>query len=317
MMRHPDLLVGLSEPDDAGVFRIDAERALVQTVDYFAPVVDDPAAYGRIAAANALSDVYAMGGRPLTALNILCFPRDREWRGAVPRILAGAAEKVVEAGAVVVGGHTVQDPEPKFGLAVTGLVHPDRIVRKGGGRPGDLLFLTKPIGTGILTTAMKKGEASGEEAAAAIGSMEALNRAAAEAMCEVRAEGGSDVTGYSLLGTLWEMVRAAGICAEVDVGAIPFLPGARRLAGLGIRTRMTEENRKFVEGHLEWDSSSSPGLETILFDPQTSGGLLVAIPERKAGVLQNALASRGVSTAVCVGRMGEGPPRIRIRGSLS
>ena len=279
--------------------RLDAERALVQTVDFFTPVVDDAYTFGAIAAANALSDVYAMGGVPLSALNILC------WRDDLPHellhaVLQGGLDKVREAGAVLAGGHSVTDNEPKFGLAVTGLVHPDRIWANQGARPGDELWLSKPLGTGILTTAMKRQQCPEHAAAAAIEAMSTLNKAACDAARAGEVHACTDVTGFGLVGHAWEMARASGVALQFEADALPLLPEARELAGAGHLTRGNLSNRVYVGDALHIDGIDEL-LQCVVVDPQTSGGLLMAVP---AG------STHLKSVAVRVGTVGEGPARV-------
>jgi selenide,water dikinase len=258
------------------VVRLDDERALVQTVDFFTPVVDDPYTFGAIAAANALSDVYAMGGEPLSALNILC------WRDDLPAellaaVLKGGLDKVREAGAVLAGGHSVSDNEPKYGLAVTGVVHPDRIWANQGARPGDELWLSKPLGTGIVTTAMKRQQASEEAARAAIEAMSALNRAARDAAIGGEVHAATDITGFGLVGHAWEMARAGGVRLRFDAAALPVLPEALALAAAGHLTRGNVSNRVYVGEALHLQGVHDE-LAAVVVDPQTSGGLLLAVP---------------------------------------
>lgn len=279
--------------------RLDAERALVQTVDFFTPVVDDAYTFGAIAAANALSDVYAMGGVPLSALNILC------WRDDLPHellhaVLQGGLDKVREAGAVLAGGHSVTDNEPKFGLAVTGLVHPDRIWANQGARPGDELWLSKPLGTGILTTAMKRQQCPEQAAAAAIEAMSTLNRAACDAARAGEVHACTDVTGFGLVGHAWEMARASGVALQFEADALPLLPEARELAEAGHLTRGNLSNRVYVGDALHIDGIDEL-LQCVVVDPQTSGGLLMAVPAGSTHL-------QGV--AVRVGTVGEGPARV-------
>ncbi len=290
---YPDLLVGLGQPDDAAVYRLNAEQAIIETADFFPPVVDDPFAFGAIAAANALSDIYAMGGQPLFAINLAAFP-DNLPPEVISEILRGGGEKMREAGAAIAGGHTVSDKEPKYGLAVTGLVHPDRILAKGGAQLGDRLVLTKSLGTGVITTAHKRGEEDAADLAAAIASMMRLNRQAAEA---VRATSGvhglTDITGFGLLGHAHEMAHLSGTGLTLDYAALPWLPGARRYAEAFIFPGGSERNEEF---YGQW-VTVAPGLtltdweQRLLHDPQTSGGLLIAVaPDSLAGLLEKLAA---------------------------
>jgi selenide,water dikinase len=267
------------------------------TVDFFTPIVDDPYDFGRIAAANSLSDVYAMGGRPLTAMNLLAFPCSLG-PDIVGEVVRGGAEKVAEAGAVTVGGHTIDDKEPKFGLSVMGVVHPDKVVRNVGALAGDVLFLTKPIGTGVIATALKQGLETEESARLVIESMAALNRLASEAMVEVGVHAATDVTGFGLLGHLHEMAEGSGLCAWLSVDDVPLFEGALDYAKDGVIPGRTNDliawGGDFVDWHAAHDSE--PWMR-VLFDPQTSGGLLLAVSPERAGALASALASRGVMAA--------------------
>jgi selenide,water dikinase len=278
--RHADprLLVGHETFDDAGVFRISDDVALVQTVDFFAPVVDDPFTFGQIAAANALSDVYAMGGEPLTALSIVGFPRDRLPLSVLTEILRGGQEKVREAGAFIVGGHTVVDEEIKFGLAVTGRAHPDRLLTNAGATPGDRLVLTKPIGVGILTTAMKRAPLDAAVERSLLDTMRMLNAAASRAALMVEARCATDITGFGLLGHASHIARASGVTLRIRVAAVPVLSGAREAwrAGHG-HTGGAERNEQYLAPLVAWGALSAED-KALLVDPQTSGGLLVAVP---------------------------------------
>ena len=299
------LLVGFDLADDAGVVRLDAERALVQTVDVLTPLVDDPATWGAIAAANALSDVYAMGGAPLSALHVVCWP---EVLGpeVLQAVLRGSMEKVAEAGALVVGGHTVRDPEPKFGLAVTGLVHPDRIWRNAGARPGDVLVLTKALGTGIIATAAKRDACPPEVLDAAVAQMLALNSEARDAALALDVHACTDITGNGLIGHAWEMARASGVGLEIAAASLPLLPGLLDRVRAGHVTRGGRSNRAFVGAALAWEGVD-PLLQDVLADPQTSGGLLLALPEADAARLPWPI----------VGRVRPGPAGLRITPSGS
>ena len=294
----PNLLVGTNTADDAGVYRISADLALVQTVDFFTPVVDDPYWFGAIAAANALSDIYAMGGTPLTALNIAAFPVGTLPLDVLAEILRGGADKVREAGATIVGGHTVHDPEPKYGLAVTGLIHPDRILTNAGAQDGDALVLTKPLGSGIATTAIKRGLASDDLRNTVIALMATLNRAAAGAMLEVGAHAATDVTGFGLLGHLGEMAAGSGLAATVSASAVPLLPGVLALAAQGIVPGGSRRNLEALAGRLNWDAAIDEPYRLVLGDAQTSGGLLIALPAVAADRLLAALARRGAEGAL-------------------
>ena len=301
-MVHADLLVGTSTADDAGVFRIAPDLALVQTVDFFTPIVDDAFQFGAIAAANALSDVYAMGGEPRTALNIACFPQTGVPFDVLTDILRGGVAKAEEAGVVVVGGHTVIDEEIKFGMAVTGVVHPDRILRNVGARPGDAIVLTKRLGTGIVTTATKRGAGEPAAYAAAVESMMALNAAAARALGAFEVHACTDVTGFGLLGHAYEMAHGSDVRLVFDAEKLPVLPGARALAGAGHLTGGCRRNRDWLAGRVEIAGGLPPDLVEIAWDPQTSGGLLVSVPARESEAIVAALTVAGVAAAA-VGRV--------------
>ncbi len=297
----PNLLVGFETSDDAGVYRLTDGLALVQTVDFFTPIVDDPFVFGQIAAANALSDIYAMGGRPLTALAILGFPQagDPDW---MERILRGGLERMQAAGCAVVGGHSVRDEELKFGYAVTGVVHPERIWRNVGAQPGDRLLLTKPLGTGLIATALKRNLARAEDVAEAVATMVSLNRDAAAALAEVEANGipGSihavtDVTGFGLLGHAREMALGSHVSLELEARAVPVLSGALEAARAGALAGGLKANQEFLEGCVEFAATVPEEYRPLLHDPQTSGGLLVAVASAAAGALEQALARHGVS----------------------
>ena len=313
MLRHlpaptdPDLLVGIDTADDAGVYRLSADLALVQTVDFFTPIVDDPYQFGAIAAANALSDVYAMGGVPRTALSIACFPVGILPLDVLAEILRGGSDKLREAGVTLVGGHTVDDAEPKYGLTVTGLIHPDRILTNAGGRPGDALVLTKPLGSGIATTAIKRGRASGPLQERVIELMATLNRAAAEAMLEAGAHAATDITGFGLLGHLAEMADGSGLEATIIADAVPILPEVLDLAAAGIVPGGTLRNLEALAGRLSWDPGIQEPLRLVLADAQTSGGLLIAIDPAAAPSLLAGLERRNVAGWV-IGTLATGVP---------
>lgn len=297
----PNVLVGPETCDDAAVYRLTDELALVLTLDYFTPIVDDPYAFGQIAAANALSDVYAMGGRPIAMLSIVGFPKDKLPLGVLGEILKGGAEKGREAGVSVVGGHSIDDGEPKVGYAVAGLVHPQRIWKNVGARPGDALVLTKPIGTGIISTAIKQGIAPQAAVDAAIRTMASLNRAAAEAAAEVRVHAVTDVTGFGLLGHLRWTTVGSGVRARLTAGRIRLLPEVVALAQAGCVPGGTKRNLRAVAGIVRWDPAIPEPLRAVIADAQTSGGLLVATPEGEA--LLQALARHGVADAVRIGEV--------------
>lgn len=299
--KHPDLLIGIDGSDDAGVYRISDDLALVQTVDFFTPIVDDPRDWGRIAAANALSDVYAMGGTPLTALQLLSWPRDvLPWDTAAD-VIDGAVEVLTEANCTLVGGHSIDDSDPKFGFAITGTVHPDRMITNKAARPGDRLVLTKALGTGVISTAIKDGVASPSSGSAAIASMSRLNASAAAAAVAVGIEAGTDVTGFGLLGHLAEMLQASDVSATIDVATVPILPGAVDIATDGHVPGGTKRNFQAVKGVVDFGETPS-AVQTILVDAQTSGGLLLAVHEDDLDGLVAAIVEGGDIAAV-IGRI--------------
>lgn len=305
------LIVGFHGADDAGVVRLDAERALVQTVDFFTPVVDDPRMYGRIAAANALSDVYAMGGVPLSALNILCFPEGSLPEWVLAEILAGGQDAITEAEALLVGGHSVRDKELKYGMAVTGLVHPDRCWTNAGAQVGDSLLLTKPLGTGVLTTALKRELLGFEALEPAVRSMSLLNRGARDAAVQGTVHGATDVTGFGLGGHAWEMARASGVGLEFWWSSLPLLPGAAQAARDGAVPGGTRKNRRYPGEHLQIDERCPPEAADLFLDPQTSGGLLLAVPPEERSDLQERLQASGCEGA-WVGQVKDGPCRVHL-----
>jgi selenide, water dikinase len=299
------VLVGFATSDDAGVYRLSDDLALVQTVDFFTPVVDDPYDFGRIAAANALSDVYAMGGRPITALNIAAFPVETLGTEILARILEGGAAVAAEAGVVILGGHTVKDDEPKYGLAVTGTIRPDRVVTNAGARPGDLLLLSKTIGTGVLTTARKRDLIGEAELAPAIASMARLNDRAAAAMLAHGVHGATDVTGYGLVGHGGEMARASGVALAIDAARVPLFAGVLELIAQGVVPGGSQENLADHARFTQYADGVGPELRTVLSDAQTSGGLLIAIPPAGAERVLADLADLG--TVAVVGEVLAGP----------
>ena len=278
------MLVGFDTSDDAGVYRLTPEMALVQTVDFFTPIVDDPFTYGAIAAANALSDVYAMGGKPLSVLSILAWPAAGDLED-LEAILQGGASKIHEAGAAILGGHSVVDEEIKFGYAVTGLVHPDRVLTNAGARVGDALVLTKALGTGVIATALKRGMAREEHVAASVAGMMKLNREACEQMLNCEAHGCTDVTGFALLGHARELAAASGVTIEIEVDRLQFLPGALEYARAGAVPGGLERNRAFVAPSVQAMREIASEVETLLYDPQTSGGLLISLSPKDAARL--------------------------------
>ena len=308
---HPNLLVGADTGDDAAVYRMDDDTALIQTVDFFPPIVDDPYSFGQIAVANALSDVYAMGGKPLTALNVVGFPAHLP-KDILGRILVGGADKAREAGVLIVGGHTVDDEEPKYGMAVTGVVRPGSEVTNAGAMAGDDLVLTKPLGTGVITTAGKQGVADGDTLARAVEVMGALNKAASEAMVSVGANACVDVTGFGFLGHLRGMTRASGVSARVSLGALPFIEGAVALAESGVAPGGTHRNLQSLEGDVVWDESITEVQKILLADAQTSGGLLISVRPDKTAALLAALKERGLDSAAVVGGVEEAKNGVEI-----
>jgi selenide, water dikinase len=311
----PDLLVGLDTADDAAVYRLREDLAVVATTDFFTPIVDDPYDWGRIAATNALSDVYAMGGSPLLALNLVAWPRQGLPFELLARVLDGGADVVRAAGALVAGGHSIDDAEPKYGLAVVGTVDPDRVLTNAGAQAGDALVLTKPIGLGVISTAVKRDAASPELVAEAVRVMATLNAGARDAALEVgdAVHAATDVTGFGLLGHLRELLVASGLAGEVDPAAVPVIDGVRELVAAGMVAGGTQRNHAFVSDTADW--GSLPDAEQLLLaDAQTSGGLLIAVAPDRAGDLVDALVRRDVPTAAVVGRTTDGPPgRVTVR----
>lgn len=293
--------MGTETADDAGVYRLRPDLAIVNTVDFFTPIVDDPYMFGQIAAANSLSDVYAMGGEPATALNIVCFPRGKMDIQVLGEVLRGGADKVRESGAVIAGGHSIIDEEIKYGLAVTGVVHPDRILRNVGAREGDVLVLTKPLGTGIATTALKRGNASEASIEQAVASMAALNKYAAAVMQGYDVHACSDVTGYGLLGHGLEMTSGGAISIVFEAARLPLIRDAAALAETGNLTGGCKRNREYLDDKTVIDAGVSDALAEVALDPQTSGGLLIAVAEKDGEDLVRALADRGVPAAAMVG----------------
>lgn len=294
--------------DDAAVYRIAPDRALVATVDFFTPIVDDPYDYGRISATNALSDIYAMGARPLFALNVVCFPRNLLGEETLGEILRGGSDVAREAGFAIVGGHSIDDNEPKYGLCTIGEVHPDRIIRNSTARPGDVLILTKPIGTGIIATAIKRDAAPLESSRTAIASMATLNRDGCEAMQRVGVSAATDVTGFGLLGHMHSMLRASGVAARILATEVPLLPGARELAAQGFVPAGTKRNLDDLSGFLAWSNAIDADTRTVLADAQTSGGLLISVPASKVHALLEALRTAETPAAARVGTVIEGTP---------
>ncbi len=295
--------MGTETADDAGVYRLRPDLAIVNTVDFFTPIVDDPYMFGQIAAANSLSDVYAMGGEPATALNIVCFPRGKMDIGILGEVLRGGADKVEESGAVVAGGHSIIDEEIKYGLSVTGVVHPDRILRNVGAREGDVLVLTKPLGTGIATTALKRGNASEASIEQAVASMAALNKYAAAVMQGYDVHACSDVTGYGLLGHGLEMTGDGSVSIVFEAARLPLIRDAAALAETGNLTGGCKRNREYLDDKTVIDAGVSDALAEVALDPQTSGGLLIAVAEKDGEALVRALVEHDVPAAAIVGHV--------------
>lgn len=309
---HPDLLVGPETMDDAGVFRLTDELALVQTTDFFPPLVDDPFTFGRIAAANALSDVYAMGGEPLTAMNLVAWPDKELPYELLAEILRGGSDAVEEAGAVIVGGHSIRDTEVKYGLAVTGRVHPQRILTNAAARPGDVLVLTKPLGSGVLTTAAKSGLLPQAELAEAIRVMSALNRPGRDAALRAGVRAATDITGFGLVGHAFEMAEASGVTITIEAGRVPLMARTLELARRGALTRAHKTTRSYLGSRLEVDSAVEPALAGVLMDAQTSGGLLLCVPPDRRDEIVAELRRLGALSSDVIGRV-EAPSAARMR----
>ncbi len=297
----PNLLVGYETSDDAAIYRLDDETALVTTADFITPPVNDPYLYGQIAAANAISDIYAMGGRPVTCLNLVGFPAGKLDQEILHRIVAGALSKITEAGAVLAGGHTTEDLEPKFGLSVTGIVHPDRYWANSGAKEGDLLILTKPLGSGVLFNANIKKLVSTAAMEACIGTLTTLNRKAAEVMAEFTIHGATDITGFGIAGHGYEMAAGSGVRLEIEMDALPVMAEALKMYEKGVTTGVNAYNRQMVERHTRFDRKLPAWHREIVYDPQTSGGLMVSVPEEQAESLLDALHAGGVADAKLVG----------------
>jgi len=306
----PNLIVGLERADDAGVYKITENLAIIQTVDFFTPVVDDPYWFGQIAAANAMSDVYAMGGFPKTAMNLVGFPVKEMDLAILRQILKGGLDKMREAGVVLVGGHSVEDSELKYGLSVTGFVHPDRVLTKKNLRVGDRLILTKPLGTGIINTAIKGGLASGQVIEAVTRLMATLNRDAAAAMANYPVHACTDVTGFGLLGHLGEMVVDSGTSVSLVAERIPIIAGTLELAGMGLVPAGAYKNREFRVPMVRFSKSVDPVLQDILFDPQTSGGLLICVQGDRATDLVHVLNEKGIRDAAIIGEVISEPKEV-------
>ena len=299
------VLVGPKTFADAGIYKINEEMALVETLDFFTPVVNNPYDYGQIAAANALSDVYAMGGRPLTAMNILCYPLKFLDRDILVEILKGGADKVNEAGATVIGGHTLQDNEIKYGLSVTGVIHPDKIVTNAGAKPGDVLVLTKPLGTGLIISAIKANKVFDEDVSRVTASMVLLNKTASETMLEVGVSACTDITGFGLMGHAYEMAEASKVTLSFSADRIPIFEGCERYVKMGLIPGVSKLSKKYLKDAIRIDSRVREGLVDVLFDAQTSGGLLISLPSEKTDTLCAKLKERGILTVNIVGEVCE------------
>ncbi len=305
---YPDLLVGLNEPDDSAVYRLSDDRAIISTMDFFPPVVDDPYAFGAIAAANALSDVYAMGGKPLMAINLAAFPDEMDKR-IITEIFRGGAEKVREAGAVIAGGHTVADKEPKYGLAVTGIIDPEKVKPKGGAQPGDVLLLTKPLGVGVVTTALKNGITDEADIDVAVASMKTLNKDAAEAAQVANATSLTDITGFGLIGHAHEMAHLGEVDFHIQLETLPWLPGALRYGEAGAFPGGMGRNLEYFGPWTKFGSGVSQLVQDMLMTPETSGGLLVALPADQVETF-----TAHCETAVTIGHVTTGAGFIHIHG---
>ena len=303
----PNLIVGMERADDAGVYKLSDDLAIIQTIDFFTPIVDDPYTFGQIAAANALSDVYAMGGKPLTAMNVVCFPAKTMDIGILNKILRGGLDKLLEAETTLVGGHSVDDSELKYGLSVTGIIHPDKVLTNGGAKIGDALILTKPLGTGIINTAIKGGLASIESIEKVTNSMGRLNKNASVAMQEVGVNACTDVTGFSLLGHASEMVQGNDFGMMINSASVPCFSEAREYAQMGLVPGGTSRNKDFFQKDVEIVSEVSPYLVDILFDPQTSGGLLISVPKDRAESLLNKIGQGDGEKAEIIGEVAAEP----------
>jgi len=309
---HPDLLVGFDTEDDAAVFRLSPEIALVMTADYITPVVDDPVWYGRIAAANSLSDVWAMGGQPVVAINLVNFPSKVLDPGILRDMLVGGAEKVTESGAVLAGGHSVEDPEPKYGLAVTGVVHPDRVLPNAGARPGDGLVLTKPLGSGVIFNANRAGKLAPPLLEEFLPIVAALNKTALETALRYEVHGLTDITGFGFAGHALEMARHSKVRMRVSFARLPLYPASVEMYAAGVETGSNAGNRRLCGGRLEITAALTGSQEEILFDPQTSGGLLISLPLGQANDLVRDLHAAGIPWAAAIGEVEAGTPSLAV-----
>jgi len=309
----PNLLVGFETSDDAAVYRLSDQIAVVSTVDFITPPVDDPLWFGRIAAANSLSDVYAMGGRPITALNLIMFPSRKLGIEVLKGILQGGSEKVAEAGASLAGGHSVDDNEPKYGLAVTGVVSPHRVLTNSGAKPGDILILTKPLGTGVLFNAHRSGKLPWGDLEPILPQVAALNGTALEIALKFELHACTDITGFGILGHTLEMAKASSVRIDIEFGALPFYPHSLDMYRKGETTGSNKPNRQLVEGYLQICAKLSEAQNKWLFDPQTSGGVLLSIPASRAEMLLSELKAAGLGSAAIIGKVESGPhPELRL-----
>jgi len=306
-MTDPNLIIGMESSEDAGVYKLSEELALVQTLDFFTPIVDDPYQFGQIAVANSLSDVYAKGGRPLTVMNIVCFPAKTMEISILRKILMGGLDKMREAGVILVGGHSVEDKEMKYGLSVTGLIHPSRVIRNTGAKPGDKLILTKPLGVGIINTALKGGMVDQVAVDKAVRCMATLNNQAAELMRDTVINACTDVTGFGLLGHACEMIEGTDVGMVIDLAVVPYFPEAKELAEMGLLPEGLYRNRDFRIHMIELGKEVPASMINILFDPQTSGGLLISLPAENADKFLSALHEKGVDDAAIIGDILEEP----------
>ena len=315
LIHDPNLIVGLEKADDAGVYKLSEDLAIIQTIDFFTPIVDDPYTFGQIAVANALSDVYAMGGKPLTAMNVVCFPIKALDISVLREILRGGLEKMKEAGVALVGGHSVDDVELKYGLSVTGVMHPSKVVTKTGAKAGDKLILTKPLGTGIISTAIK-GRVAGEETMTKVaGHMATLNKVASEAMQEIGVNACTDITGFGLLGHACEMIQDSEIGMKIRTASVPVFAEAMEFAQMGMIPGGTYRNKEFRSSMVKMPTEVPEYVQDVLFDPQTSGGLFIAVSAAKANLLLSRLHEAGVVEARIVGEVvGQPKERIIIEG---
>ena len=302
-MHDPNLIVGMESGDDAGVYKLSDDLAIVQTIDFITPIVDDPYTFGQIAAANSLSDVYAMGGKPVTAMNVVCFPVGSQDISVLKDILHGGLDKMREAGVVLVGGHSVDDEELKYGLSVTGVVHPGRVIIRNGARLGDRLILTKPLGTGIMTTALKGGVVDDETLTPVVSSMTTLNKVASELMQEIGVSACTDITGFGLVGHARGMIDKSKLGLEIKADAVPIFRGVREFSEMGLVPGGTGRNMDFYRKMIDLDGDIDQQMLDILFDPQTSGGLLIAVPKAKAETLLKGLHRNRINDAAIIGEV--------------